>query len=56
MFHSKRARREKLAMTDDDNNNQMPGKKIAVAGVQIHYEKHGTGSKVVLLMPGGTGK
>ena len=36
--------------------NNMSGQKINVNGVNIYYEIHGTGSQVVLLMPGGTGK
>lgn len=34
----------------------MPGEKIDLNGVNIHYEKVGTGSIVVLLLPGGIGK
>lgn len=34
----------------------MLGQKLEVNGVELHYEKIGTGSTVVLLLPGGIGK
>lgn len=32
------------------------GQKIEVSGIKIHYEKVGSGSKILLFLPGGCGK
>ncbi|XP_054156809.1 valacyclovir hydrolase-like [Oppia nitens] len=37
------------------NSSSMPGQKIAVNGLQIHYERIGNGNHTVLLLPGAFG-